>query len=53
MPPPKKAKAIERLQKLLNEVPKLQKVRHDSSEFHEWRIKAEKVVNHTFGKNSD
>ncbi len=50
---PTKEEAVERLQKLLDEVRKLQELKHDSPEFHEWRRNAEEVVNRTFGENSN
>ena len=50
MPPPKKAKAIERLRKVLDEAPELRKARHDLAEFEEWRRNAEAAVNHKFGE---
>ena len=47
-----KAKAIERLRKVLNEVPQLKKLPDDSPEFARWHRNAQVAINNTFGSES-
>ena len=53
MPQPKKAKAVERLRKVLDEMPELRKLKYDSTEFEKWLKRAEVAIKYIFGKNSD
>lgn len=46
---PEKAKAIERLQKVLDTIPELKKLSRGSPEFTKWRRDVEVVINNTFG----
>ena len=48
-----KAKAIERLRKVLNEVPQLKKLPNDSPEFARWHRNAQVAINNTFGSESN
>lgn len=50
---PTKAKAIERLRKILNELPELKSRSRDSHEFIKWRRDSEIAIGHTFGKDSE
>ena len=50
---PAKAKAIERLQKILNKIPEIKKLRFDSPEFRKWQISAREAVEKTFGRKSN
>ena len=50
---PDKAKAMERLQKILNKIPELKKLRFDSPEFRKWEISAREAVERTFGRKSN
>ena len=47
-----KAKAIERLRKVLSSVPELKKLPSDSPEFKGWHRKAQVALRNTFGENS-
>lgn len=49
---PTKAKAMERLGKVLKEVPELQRLHHDTPSFEKWRRNAEVAVAKTFGGES-
>ncbi|MCY4426044.1 MAG: nucleotide-binding protein [Halieaceae bacterium] len=50
---PAKAEAIERLQKILNEIPELKELRFDSPEFKRWEMFAREATEKTFGRNSN
>ena len=49
---PTKAKAIERLRKVLSEVPQLNKLPHNSPEFEKWHRNAQVAITNTFGSES-
>ena len=49
---PKKVKALERLRKALNAIPKLKNVRYRSPEFTEWRRATRVAISNTFGEDS-
>ncbi len=49
---PKKAKSIERLQKVLEKVPKLKMLPRQSPEFKKWRRNARVAIANTFGSES-
>ena len=50
---PAKAKAIERLQEILNKIPELKRLRFDSQEFKRWEMFAREAAVITFGRNSN
>ena len=52
MAQPPKAKAIARLQKVLDEIPKLKQLSYDSPQFEGWKIDAELAISNTFGNDS-
>jgi predicted nucleotide-binding protein len=52
MKPPKKAKAIERLQKALTGISELQNQPHDSPAFNKWHRDTMTAIIHTFGEES-
>ena len=49
---PPKSKAIERLRKVLNEIPELKTLPFDSSEFKKWHRNALVAITNTFGSKS-
>ena len=49
---PKKAKSIERLRKVLDKVPELKMLPHESPEFTKWRRNALVAITNTFGSKS-
>jgi len=49
---PTKAKAMERLRKVLREIPELKRIRRDSHVFEKWRRNAEVAVANAFGNES-
>ena len=49
---PTKAKAIERLRKVLSEVPQLNKLPNNSPEFEKWHRNAQVAITNTFGSES-
>ena len=49
---PPKSKAIERLQKTLNEIPELKQMRRNSPEFKKWRRNTRVAITNTFGNKS-
>ena len=49
---PTKAKAIERLRRVLNEIPELETLPHGSAAFKKWRRNAEVAVANAFGRES-
>ena len=53
MAQPTKAKAIERLRKVLNEIPNLKSLHRQSPEFIKWHRNAEVAVKRVFGGDSD
>ena len=53
MAQPTKAKAIERLRKVLNRIPELKKLPSDNSEFRKWRRDTEVAITNTFGREAD
>ena len=51
-PRPPKAKAIERIQKALDQIAALQQIRYDSPVFMKWRRDTVVALTHTFGEDS-
>ena len=49
---PSKSKALERLQKVLGEIPELKKLRFDSPQFEKWRRDTRVAITNTFGNDS-
>ena len=49
---PTKAKAMERLRKVLREIPELKRIRRDSHAFEKWCRNAEVAVANAFGNES-
>ena len=49
---PTKAKAIERLKKVLNRIPELKKLSYGNSEFRKWRRDTEVAIINTFGADT-
>jgi len=49
---PPKAKAIERLRKVLNEIPELKQLSYDSSQFEGWKIDTGLAISNAFGDDS-
>ena len=52
MAQPPKAKAIARLQKVLDEIPKLKQLSYDSPQFEGWKIDTELAISNAFGNDS-
>ena len=48
-----KAKAIERLRRVLNEIPELKRFPSDSAEFKKWHRNAQVAITNTFGSESN
>ncbi len=53
MTQPLKSKAIERLRKVLNEIPELKQLQYDSPQFEGWKIDARLAISNTFGNDSE
>lgn len=49
---PNKSKSIQRLRKVLDEVPEMKKLRRRSPEFNKWRRNARVAITNTFGSDS-
>ncbi len=49
---PPKSKAIARLQKVLDEIPKLKQLSYDSPQFEGWKIDTELAISNAFGDDS-
>ncbi len=49
---PNKAKSIQRLRRVLDEVPELKRLRRQSPEFNKWRRNARVAIANTFGRKS-
>ncbi len=52
MAQPPKSKAIERLRKVLDEIPKLKQLPYDSPKFEGWKIDTELAISNAFGNDS-
>lgn len=48
-----KTKAIERLRKVLNEIPELKQLQYDSPQFEGWKIDARLAISNSFGNDSE
>lgn len=53
MPRPSKTKAIERLQKVLEEIPELKLLQQGSPDFNKWHRKVQVAITNTFEKESE